>query len=136
VALGNGHLSRRESFAVLDAMESMGMSIPYLVTHADFPFMGLSDDDQVELAERGAVIEKCYLPVARGDRTASEVAESIEEIGAGSCVISTDHGQADNPSPPEAYGSFVDSLREAGVAEEALRTMTGETPRELLGIEP
>jgi len=135
VALGNGHLSREETFAVLDRMEAMGLSVPYLVTHADFPFMGLSVDDQIELAERGATIEKCYLPVHHGDCTIADVVASVERIGAEHCVVSTDHGQADNASPPEAYASFVSKLSDAGLGKNVLRTMTTETPRQLLGIE-
>lgn len=135
VALGNGHLSRDETFAVLDRMDAMGLSVPYLVTHADFPFMGLSVDDQVELAERGAIIEKCYLPVHHGDCTIDDVVDSVERIGAEHCVVSTDHGQADNASPPEAYASFVSKLGDAGLGDDVLHTMTKETPRQLLGIE-
>lgn len=135
VALGNGHLAREETFAVLDRIEEMGLTIPYLVTHADFPFMGLSVDDQVELAERGAIIEKCYLPVHHGDRTITGVIKSIERIGAEHCVISTDHGQADNVSPPKAYASFVTELGEAGLGDDVLRTMTTETPKRLLGVD-
>lgn len=133
VAVGNGHLSRSESFAVLDAMEATGLDLPYLVTHADFDFMGLSVEDQVALAERGATIEKCYLPLVHGDVTAEAVAESVREIGAENCVLSTDHGQPDNASPPDAYAAFVGELREAGLDEAAIRTMAVDNPRALLG---
>lgn len=135
IALGNGHLSREESFAILDEMESMGLSLPYFITHADFPFMGLSIEDQVELAERGGIIEKCYLPVVHGDVTVEEVVESVNEIGAERCVLSTDHGQADNESPPEAYAAFVAQLRDNQMGDEAIRALTRDTPRRLLGLD-
>jgi len=44
----------------------MGLSVPYLVTHADFEFMGLDTETQTRLADRGAILEKCYLPVVHG----------------------------------------------------------------------
>jgi hypothetical protein len=135
VALGNGHLSREESFAVLEEMEEMGLSVPYLITHADFPFMGLSVEDQVELADRGAVIEKCYLPVVHGDLSVGTVVESVEAIGAERCVLSTDHGQANNESPPAAYAEFMKRLRDAGMGEDAIRALTRESPRRLLGLD-
>lgn len=135
ITVGNGHLSRAETFAILDELEEMGVSIPYLITHADFPFMGLSVADQKELAERGAVLEKCYLPVVHGDVTVSDVAESIREIGPGRCVLSTDHGQVQNASPPEAYATFVERLREAGLSESELTTLTRETPARLVNTE-
>lgn len=132
VAVGNGHLSRAESLAVLDAIEERGLGLTYLVTHADFEFMGLSVEDQIELARRGAVIEKCYLPVHHGDVTLGELAESIRDIGVDSCVLSTDHGQADNASPPVAYAEFAAGLRKRGFGAAELRTLTVENPRSLL----
>lgn len=133
VAVGNGHLARGESFAVLDAVEARGLDLPYLVTHADFGFMGLSVEDQVALADRGATIEKCYLPVVHGDVTAEGVAESVREIGPERCVLSTDHGQPGNASPPDAYAEFVSALRGAGLEETAIRTMAVDNPLALLG---
>lgn len=135
VALGNGHLSREESFTILDGIEEMGLSFPYLVTHADFEFMGLSREDQIDMADRGAIIEKCYLPVVHGDSTVQDIADSIADIGPDRCVLSTDHGQLGNQSPPEAYNSFADELREAGLDDGALETITEQTPRKLLGTE-
>lgn len=132
VTLGNGHLGREESFAVLDAMEEMGLDVPYLVTHADFDFMGLTLEDQLAFADRGAVIEKCYLTHRMGDVTVEELVESIDAIGPEQCVLSTDHGQADNASPPEAYGEFVDVLLDAGVSETDIEQMAVDTPRRLL----
>lgn len=135
VALGNGHLAPAESVAVLDTMEEMGLSIPYLVTHADFGFMGLSVEDQLAMADRGAIVEKCYLPVLHGDVSLEDLASSIEVIGPDRCVLSTDHGQADNASPPEAYRSFIDNLRATGLDEDAIEATTVETPAQLLGVD-
>ena len=120
VVLGNGHVSRAETLAVLDLIEARGLDVPYLVTHADFEFMGLSVEDQVRLAERGATIEKCYLPVLHGDLTAAELVESIDAVGVDNCVLSTDHGQADNDAPPVAYRAFVERLLDAGLSSAEL----------------
>lgn len=132
IVLGNGHLSRAETYAVFDAMEDMGLDVPYLITHADFEFMGLSVDDQIELADRGAVIEKCYLPVVRGDVTIDDVAESVRAIGPDHCVLSTDHGQPTNQSPPDAFAAYVDALRDAGVDDDTVEQMAVTGPRSLL----
>jgi len=43
--------------------------------------MNLTLEDQLALAERGAYIEKCYLPVVKGDTTIEAMAESVLEIG-------------------------------------------------------
>jgi len=132
IPLGNGHVARAETFALLDYIEAHGLDLPYLVTHPDSSFMGLSPADQVELADRGAYIEKCYRPVVTGDRMVPEMAADVERIGAGQCVVSTDHGQPDCASPPEAYAAFVGNLRAAGLDDGALRTVCVDTPRELL----
>jgi hypothetical protein len=102
VTLGNGHLSKSETFAVFNELESRGLNNDYLITHADFDFMGLSMEDQIALANRGAVIEKCYLPVVKGDVTIDDVVQGIRAIGPEQCVLSTDHGQIDNPTPSTA----------------------------------
>lgn len=133
ITIGNGHISREETIAVLDALESMGADNEFLITHPDFEFMGLSVGDQVEFAERGAVIEKCYLPVHVGDATIEDVADGIRSIGAEHCVLSTDHGQTDNDSPPTAYDEFVERLFEQGLTEGDVRQMAVETPRQVVG---
>jgi len=116
VVLGNGHVSREETLAVLELIENRGFDVPYLVTHADFEFMGLSVDDQAQLAERGATVEKCFLPVVHGDVTVGEMVESIDAVGADRCVLSTDHGQPDNAEPPTAFRTFMERLTDAGLS--------------------
>ncbi|WP_436348510.1 DUF6282 family protein [Natronorubrum sp. FCH18a] len=132
VILGNGHLDREETFAILDLIEERGYDIPYLITHADSAFMGLSTEDQVELADRGAYIEKCYLPVVKDDIGIPEMTRSIEAIGVDQCLLSTDHGQPDNASPPDAFRTFVDELRAQGISDADLEHMYRDLPRALL----
>lgn len=133
LVLGNGHVSPPETDAVLDAIEERGTDVDYLVTHPDSAFMGLSLDEQVRLAELGAYVEKCYLPVVKGDTTLAAMADGIAEIGVEQCVLSTDHGQPSNQSPPDAYASFVEGLREHGVSASDVETMAKTVPRALLG---
>jgi hypothetical protein len=133
VILGNGHLSPSETYAVLDTMEEMDLDNPYLITHADSAFMNLSIADQVDLAKRGAVIEKCYLPVIKDDISLAGMAESIREIGVKNCVLSTDHGQTTNASPPDALRTFVIDLMDEGFTSDEIVRMGREIPRSLLG---
>lgn len=135
VVVGTGHLSRAETFAVLDAIEDGRLDVPYMITHADADVMGLSVGDQIALADRGAVIEKCYRPVVTGQVSIGAMAESVGEIGPARCVLSTDHGQPDYPSPPDAYVDFVEELRDHGVDAAAIERM-GATGRDLLPDAP
>lgn len=133
LVLGNGHVSPAETDAVLDAIDERGTDVDYLVTHPDSAFMGLSLADQIDLANRGAYVEKCYLPIIKGDVTIEAMAEGIAEIGAERCVLSTDHGQPTNQSPPDAYAAFVEGLRRHGVSASAVERMSRTVPRALLG---
>lgn len=135
VALGNGHVSRAETIAVLDAIEELGLSIPFLVTHADFEFMGLDPETQAALADRGAVIEKCYLPVVHGDLSIDAFVDSIRRIGVDHCVLSTDHGAVGRDSPPDAYAAFLERLRAAGLSSAEIERLAVDNPRRLLGLE-
>lgn len=130
--LGNGHLSSEETFAIVDAIDDNGYDVTLSITHADFSFMDLTVDQQVGLADRGAIIEKCYLPVVYDDLSMTEMADSIVEIGAERCVLSTDHGQADNPSPEVVYQSFLEGLAAEGLSDDELTAMAAETPETVL----
>lgn len=132
IVLGNGHLAPDETYAVLDELEAMGADIPYLITHPESAFMGLSPEDQVNLAERGAYLEKCYLPITKGDVDVETMAETIEAVGPERCVLSTDYGQPSNPSPPEGLWEFSERLVDADVSSDDITTMARDTPRSLL----
>ncbi|SFT03426.1 DUF6282 family protein [Halostagnicola kamekurae] len=132
VVLGNGHLGPNETYVILDELEAMGAEVPYLITHPESAFMDLSHEDQVAFAERGAYLEKCYLPVTKGDVDVETMATTVDAVGAERCVLSTDYGQPSNPSPPEGLLEFADRLVNAGLSEDEIATMTLETPRILL----
>lgn len=132
-AIGSGHLSPSEVFAVLDIIEMHGLDIDYVVTHPDFEFAGFTAAGQSELAERGAIIEKCFLPVVMGDVSMETVVEHVREFGADRCLLSTDHGQPANAVPPAAFDQFVDGLRENGLSDREIERCAVETPRKLLG---
>jgi len=133
IVLGNGHLAPEDTFRILDEIEAMGADVPYLITHADSTFMHLSVEDQVELADRGAYIEKCYIGIVNEYITLEKMADSIAEIGAEQCVLSTDHGQPDNASPPDAYATFLEDLQGEGISDRDLKTMASNVPRKILG---
>lgn len=132
IVLGNGHLGPADTYAILDALEEMGTDVPYLITHPESAFMGLTREDQLAFAERGAYLEKCYLPVIKGDATVAEMTETVRAVGAENCVLSTDFGQPDNLSPPEGLWEFAERFVEAGLSEHAVATMALDTPSALL----
>ena len=57
--LATGHLGRDEIFAVVDAALEEGVG-EIVITHPEFPSQNLSIEDQHALAQRGAVLERCF----------------------------------------------------------------------------
>ena len=86
-----------------------------LVTHAEFPSQNLSAaEEQVELAEMGAVIEHCFTTMYTGKASWEGVFESIRQTGPERCLLSTDLGQTINPPVAEGFAMFAQKLLEAG----------------------
>lgn len=95
------------------------------------------DADALEpLVRAGATVELTYLSVSPMWRasTVEATAELLRRLGGDHVVLSSDAGQAHNPSPPEALRSFAQSLYERGVPAEELTKALVDTPRRLIGV--
>ena len=62
LVLATGHLGRAEIHAAVDAALAAGVA-HVVVTHPDYPTQGVPVDEQRELAERGALLERCFAPI-------------------------------------------------------------------------
>lgn len=132
--LGTGHLSAREILVLTDAALAAGVE-KILITHADMFFVGLTLEEQVTLAEKGAILEKCYLAMLLSqDDGAKAMAESIKTIGAENCVLVTDLGQSVFPHPAEGMLTFIEALMAEGVTRPEIKTMLVENPAQVLGL--
>lgn len=132
MALGTGHLSLEEQQALVP--EACRRGIRTVVTHAD---MWIPVEWQQEFARRGALIEHAYivcLPQV-GTHTPETIAGAVRAVGAERCIISTDLGQAHNPSPPEGLRVFIAHLLRAGLPPDDVATMVKRNPAQLLGLE-
>jgi hypothetical protein len=131
--VATGHLGGGEIAALLAAAREAGVE-RFLVQHPSFTVPGLSADELAPLVRQGAVIELTYLNVSPLWRTSTveEAAEALTRFGGDAVVVSSDAGQAHNPSPPEALRSFAQALYEYGVAEADLTKALRDTPRRLL----
>jgi hypothetical protein len=133
MVVATGHLARDEIFAVVDAAKEAGVS-NVVVTHPEFPAQDLSEPDQVALAERGALLERCFTTPYTGKCTWARVADGIRATGADRNLLSTDLGQPDNPPVEDGLALFADRLLDLGIAEDEIRTMTVVNSRLLAGI--
>lgn len=132
--LETGHISGREIKVLVDAALAAGVK-KILITHSDMKFVGLTQEEQVQLARKGVFLEKCLLAMFdafKGD--AKPMAASIREIGADRCVLVTDLGQAILPHPVEGMRSFIELLLLAGISREEIRVMLVDNPGHLLGL--
>lgn len=134
MVLATGHLGRDEIFTVVDAALEAGIT-QIVITHPEFPSQNLSVEDQVELAARGALLERCFTTPHTGKIEWGQWIENIRACGPRSSVLSTDLGQTFNPPVEEGMEIMVDRLLEAGLGEEDVRVMAVHNTRRVAGAE-
>jgi hypothetical protein len=135
MALGTGHLSRDEIFAVVDAaLEERVQEI--VVTHPEFPSQNLDVTDQRALAERGALLERCFTTPHTGKVSWERWLENIRQVGSQHSVLSTDLGQVNNPPVEDGMALMVDRLLGAGFKEEEVHAMAVINTRRVAGAPP
>jgi hypothetical protein len=135
IILATGHLHAEEVIALVKAAKQHKVE-KILIQHADLGIAPIPLELQKELAKQGAILEKCYLACSTDfqDLTVAEMAETIRQIGADSCVLVTDYGQLHNIPPVEALSSFVSELLSCGISETSIEKMIVNNPKALLGI--
>jgi hypothetical protein len=133
LVLATGHLSPQEiRVLVKEAFDQHIDKI--LINHPNSDIINLPLEDQKSLAVKGAYIEICYLTCLRsqGETTLSEIAKKIKIIGADKCIMSTDLGQPDNPSPVDGLRDFIKGLLLNGITIEEICKMIKINPAILL----
>lgn len=125
--LATGHLGRDEIFALVKTAKEMGLR-KVLVTHAEFPSQNLSGEEQVALADLGAIIEHCFTTTHTGKAEWSAVFENIRMTGPERCLLSTDLGQTINPAVSEGFALFAQNLLNADFSAAEIRRMAVTNP--------
>jgi len=132
--LATGHLSRDEIFAVVDAALEAGVR-DIVITHPEFPSQDLNVEDQKALADKGALLERCFTTPHTGKVTWETWIENIRATGPESSVLSTDLGQVFNPPVEDGMALMVDRLLDAGFTEEEVYVMAVVNTRIVAGAE-
>jgi hypothetical protein len=135
MVLATGHLGRDEIFAVVDAGLAAGVQ-NIVITHPEFPSQGLSVEDQCALAERGALLERCFTTPHTGKVSWERWLENIRASGPEHSVLSTDLGQVFNPPVEDGMALMVDRLLAAGFDDEEVQTMAVVNSRRVAGADP
>jgi Family of unknown function (DUF6282) len=132
LVLATGHLGRDEVFAVVSAALEAGVR-HVVVTHPDYPAQDFSVEEQVRLADAGALIERCFTTPYTGKCSWERWVEGTRAVGAERTVISSDLGQVQNPPVEDGLPLMADRLLEAGFSETEVRTMAVDNTRLLAG---
>ena len=89
MVLATGHLSRDEIFAVVDAAVEKGIET-IVITHPEFPAQDIGVEDQAALADKGALLERCFTTPHTGKVTWERVFEAVRATGpSGRCCRPT-----------------------------------------------
>jgi hypothetical protein len=134
LVLATGHLGRAEIHTTVDAALAAGVR-HVVVTHPDYPTQGVPVDEQRRLADRGAVLERCFAPIHTGKVSWAATFEAIRATGPERNVLSTDLGQVTNPPVEDGLALMADRLLEAGFSEDDVRTMAVVNTRMLAGAQ-
>ena len=105
-----------------------------VVTHPEFPSQNLSVEDQVVLARKGALLERCFTTPHTGKVSWERWLGNIRAAGVENSVLSTDLGQVDNPPVEDGLPLLVDRLLAAGFGEDEIGTMAVSNTRRLAGV--
>ncbi|MDE3133335.1 MAG: cytosolic protein [Acidobacteriota bacterium] len=132
LVLATGHLARDEIFAVVDGALAAGIR-DVVVTHPEFPSQNLSIADQVALASRGALLERCFTTPYTGKVSWEHVYDGVRATGAANNALSTDLGQVFNPPVEDGLALFADRFLGAGFSEEEVQAMAVTNTRRLAG---
>jgi hypothetical protein len=132
LVLATGHLSRDEIVAVVDAALAEGVQ-QIVITHPEFPSQSLGVEDQLALARKGALLERCFTTPHTGKVSWETWLGNIRATGAEHSVLASDLGQVDNPPVEDGLALMVDRLLAAGFAEDEVHTMAVANTRRLAG---
>ena len=105
-----------------------------VLTHPEFDRTRIDAPTQLELAERGVWIEKCWYNIAEHNCTVQDMVRHIQAVGPEHCFLSSDRGQSGRELPVEGMLRFLSALLEEGISFDSLYTMTHTIPCQVLGI--
>lgn len=130
--LATGHLARDDTFAVVDGALEEGVA-DIVVTHPEFTCQNFSIDDQVALAERGCLLERCLTTPHSGKTTWEHVFDGVRAVGIERTLFSSDLGNPDYPDVENGLALWADRLLGAGFDEDEIREMVVAHSRRLAG---
>lgn len=145
IIFATGHSSPEECVTLTAKAREVGVK-KTVVTHATQAPWKLTLDQAKTCIDNGAYLEHCVLAFFKGPDAALPVYRkqpqtTMEEFASYIAIapdrqyISTDLGQALNPTPIDGMRAFIVGLRKAGVKDDVLVTVSKKVPAQLLGLD-
>jgi hypothetical protein len=128
--LATAHLGRDDTFAVVDGAFAAGVET-VVITHPEFTCQNFSIEDQVALAGKGCLVERCLTTPHSGKTTYEHVFDGVRAVGVERNFFSSDCGNPDYPPVEDGLALWADRLLEAGFGEDEIRAMVVENSRRL-----
>ena len=129
--LATAHLGRDDTFAVVDGAFEEGVA-HVVITHPEFTCQNFSIEDQIALADRGCLIERCLTTPYSGKTTFEHVFDGVRAVGIERNFFSSDCGNPEYPPVEDGLAIWADKLLEAGFDEDEIRTMVATGSRRLV----
>ena len=125
--LATGHLDCEEVFAVLQAAKDHRIG-RVMVTHPDLVRQRISLDAQIEMARRGAWIERTMASIMEGKLPLHDALKGIRACGTGSTLLTGDLGQPHNGSIIDGVRRWATALQAAGFSSEEIHQLLVVNP--------
>ena len=129
--LATGHLGKKEILQLVKTGKEMGLK-RMLVTHAEFPSQSLTPDEQLELANSGAMIEHCFTTMFTNKAPWEIFYQAVRLVGPERVILSTDLGQTINPPVADGFGMFAQKMLDAGFSAKDVRRMAVTNPTNIV----
>jgi hypothetical protein len=133
VILSTGHLSQSESVLLVREAKKRRVK-KVLVTHPDHFFIQMPVEVQRELANQGALFDRCFPTLRTSPLTIEEMAKRIKEVGVASSILTSDFGQPENPFPVEGLRSYIQQFIQLGFSAQEIDQMVRINPSRLLNL--
>jgi hypothetical protein len=133
--LETGHSSATEGLMIIREAKRQGVE-HIVVTHGMIAPVSMSIAQMREAAGLGAYIEFVYNGlIGKGKEfEMRDYARAIREVGAKSCILSSDMGQVGNPLHPDGLEAFFAGLRREGISQQDIVLMSVTNPAIALGV--
>jgi len=129
--LATGHLSKKEIRELVKTAKEMKLK-RVMVTHAEFPSQNMTADEQLEVANMGALIEHCFTTMYTNKAPWETYYANVRKVGPERIILSTDLGQTINPPVAEGFAMFAQKMLDAGFTSADVRRMAVTNPTELI----